>query len=178
MPVRAPVLRHALPGFRVLDLVRAQERLVDAAHDVRNAVCRVEALIRIGLAREVRVGRDLPAAQVDRLEACLHLLDRLVPGQGAQRVHVIACREEVPEPSRSHVRQRVLDLDRVLEPLHVLAAIRAHDAGPACRGNGRSLGQQGRFGRPGHSIDGSGDAGYGHGKATSDCCPWFVVHPW
>ena len=68
----------------VVDLVRALQRLVDAADDVGDAVGRVEALVRVHLAGEVRVGGDLPAGEVDRLEAGLDLLDRLVAGQRAR----------------------------------------------------------------------------------------------
>jgi hypothetical protein len=44
----------------------------------RHRVHRIERLVRIHLAGDVGVGGDLPARQVDRLEAGLHLLQRLV----------------------------------------------------------------------------------------------------
>ena len=72
----------------------------------------IEALVGVDLPREVRVGRHLPAAEVDRLEARLHLLHRLVAGERAERVHVIALGQQVPEPPRAQVRQRVLDRAR------------------------------------------------------------------
>ncbi len=50
-----------------LDLVGAQERVVQPADERRRAVGRIEALIGERVPREVGVGRDLPAAQVDRL---------------------------------------------------------------------------------------------------------------
>src|SRR2546426_484540 len=78
-----------LHGLGVLDLIRAEERLVDAAHDAWNTVRGIEALVGIGLPRKVGVGRDLPAAEIDRLKARLHLLHRLVSGEGAQSRHVI-----------------------------------------------------------------------------------------
>ena len=46
----------------VVDLVGAQQRAVDRAHDLGDAVDRVQALVGVHLAREVGVGRDLPAA--------------------------------------------------------------------------------------------------------------------
>jgi hypothetical protein len=56
----------------VLDLIGPLQRAVDAAHHLRHAVHRVEALVGIGLARGVGVGRHLPAGQVDGLEAGPH----------------------------------------------------------------------------------------------------------
>ena len=55
--------------------------VVDGAlHKRRRAVRRVKALIGVGVSREVRVGGDLPAAQVDRLQPGADLLDGLVAG--------------------------------------------------------------------------------------------------
>src|SRR6185503_18472366 len=95
------------------------------------------ALIRVGLPGEVRVRGHLPAAQVDRLETRLHLLHRLIAAQGAERVHVLARREEVPESPRAELGERVLDLDRPTEPFNVLVAIGTDHAGPARGGDGR-----------------------------------------
>ena len=64
---REPV--GAVAALRVLDLVGAQQRVVDPADERRHAVGRVEALVGVGLAGEVRVRRDLPAGEVDRLQA-------------------------------------------------------------------------------------------------------------
>ena len=72
-----------------LDLVGAQERVVDAPHERGHAVRRVEALVGVDVAREVRVGRDLPAGEVDRLQAGLHHLHGLAAGERAERVDVV-----------------------------------------------------------------------------------------
>ena len=55
-----------------------------------HGVGRVQALVRVGLAGQVRVGGDLPAGQVDGLQAGLYLLNGLVAGQRAERVDVAA----------------------------------------------------------------------------------------
>jgi hypothetical protein len=52
----------------------------------RHRVDRIQRLVRIHLAGGVGVGRDLPAGEIDRLEAGLDLLHRLVAGQRAERV--------------------------------------------------------------------------------------------
>ena len=57
------------------DLVGAQQRVVDPAHDLRDRVGRVQALVGVGVAGQVRVTGDLPTRQVDGLEAGAHLLD-------------------------------------------------------------------------------------------------------
>src|SRR5207247_411431 len=61
-----PVL-HGTVAFDLGDLVGAQQRVVDPADDLRHRVGRVEALVRVGVARQVRVAGDLPSRQVDGL---------------------------------------------------------------------------------------------------------------
>jgi hypothetical protein len=73
------------------------------------------------------VGRDLPARQVDRLEAGPDLLDRHVPGERAERRDVRLGVEELPEPLRPEGRDRVVDLERPAEALDVRLRVRPHD---------------------------------------------------
>src|SRR5699024_10694369 len=68
------------------DLVGAHERVVDAANHGRNGVGRVQRLVRVGVAGEVRVTGDLPAGEVDGLQAGAGLLDGHVAGPGGQGV--------------------------------------------------------------------------------------------
>ncbi len=119
--------RRALGGG---DLVGAQQRVVDAAHDGRHRVGRVEALVRVGLPGEVGVGRHLPAGQVDRLQAGPHHLDGLVAGQRAERVDVVLLVQQRPEPLRAPAGQRVLLLDRAAQAYDVVRAVGAFDALP------------------------------------------------
>jgi hypothetical protein len=70
-------------AFHRLDLVLAHECVVDAPHDRRHRGSRVERLVRIHGERIVGVGRHLPAGEVDRRHAGLHLLHRLVAGERA-----------------------------------------------------------------------------------------------
>jgi hypothetical protein len=118
-------------ALRVLDLVGALQRPVDAAHDVRDAVRRVQALVRVGLRRVVRVGGHLPAGQVDRLEPRAHHLHRLVPGERAERVEVGLRVQQLPQPARAAVGQRVLDAHGAAQALDVLRRVGARDARPA-----------------------------------------------
>src|SRR2546422_8069261 len=46
----------------------------------------------------VRVGRHLPPAHVDRVEARLHLLDGLVPCDGRQHGEVVVLLQQLPQP--------------------------------------------------------------------------------
>jgi hypothetical protein len=64
---------------------------------LRHRVDRIQRLVRIHLARDVGVRRDLPARQVDRLEAGLDLLHRLVAGQRAERVDEGLFVDQLPE---------------------------------------------------------------------------------
>jgi hypothetical protein len=114
-----------------VDLVGAQERVVQAPHELGAAVRGVEALVRVRVPGEVRVGGDLPAAQVDRLQAGLDHLHRLAAGKCSERRHVLVHLQELPEPLRPEPRQRVLDVHRASQPLDFVRGVRALDPLPA-----------------------------------------------
>ena len=57
----------AVPPLCGVDLVRAEKGAVDPLNERRRAVRRVQRLVRVRVPGEVRVGRDLPAREVDRL---------------------------------------------------------------------------------------------------------------
>jgi hypothetical protein len=92
---------------------------------------RSSALIGIDVARDVAVGRDLPAREVDRLEPRLHHLDGLAAGERAERVHVRLARHQLPELLGAAPRERVLDVDRAAQPDRVLGRVVPLDPGPA-----------------------------------------------
>ena len=112
------------------DLVGTLQRVVDAAHDLRHGVGGVERLVGVGLAGDVGVGRHLPAGQVDRLQPGLDHLDGLATGQRAQRVDVFGVVDQLPEALGSRTGDRMLDVERTLQPDHVLGGVRALDALP------------------------------------------------
>ena len=114
---REPVDRVVALGVR--DLVGAHERVVDPLHERGPAVGRVEALVGIRVAGEVRVGGDLPAREVDRLEPGLDHLHRLAACHRAERGHPLLL-EQAPEPLGAEAGERVLDRDRAAQPLDVL----------------------------------------------------------
>ena len=93
-----PVLDRAV-ALDLGDLVGAQQCVVDAADHLRHRVGRVQALVGVGVAGQVRVTGDLPTRQVDGLQAGTDLLDGLVAGQRAERVdevHVVQLRPRAP----------------------------------------------------------------------------------
>ena len=118
-------------AFHVLDLVGARERAVDPLDHGRHRVDRVQRLVGIHLARHVGVRRDLPAGQVDRFQARLHLLHRLVAAHRAQRVDEGLLAEEPPQLLGAAAGQRVLDVDGAAEPHDLFGGIAALDALPA-----------------------------------------------
>ena len=122
---REPV-RAVLPLRRV-DPVGAQERAVDALDERRRAVRRVEALIGVRVAREVGVGGDLPAGEVDRLQARLDHLHGLRAGHRAERGDVVLLVQELPEPLGAEARERVLDAEAAADALHVVLRVRPLD---------------------------------------------------
>src|SRR5207237_431348 len=71
-----------------------------------------QAQVGVHLPRVVAACRDLPAAHVDRPQARPNLLDRLVPGEGAQRCDIAIRIQEPPQLFRAEFRERVPDADR------------------------------------------------------------------
>ena len=98
---------------------------------MRHRVDRIQRLVRIHLAGDVRVGGDLPAGQVDRLQAGLHLLHRLVAGHRAQRVDERLVVHQLPQLLGAAARERVLDVDRAAQAHDVFRRVAALDALPA-----------------------------------------------
>ena len=122
---REPVRLVVALGVR--DLIRAQERVVDAPRERRARVRGVEALVGVRAADEVRVRGDLPAREVDRLETRLHHLHGLAAGQRAEGGDPLALGEQRAEPLGSEPRERVLDAHRAAQALDVLGGVRAGD---------------------------------------------------
>ena len=113
------------------DLVRAHQRVVQPADHGRDRVRRVERLVRVRLSGQVRVGGDLPAREVDRLEPGLQHLDGLSTRHGAERRDVVALAEQLPQALRAHPCDRVLHADRAAQPNDVLTRVRPFDPAPA-----------------------------------------------
>jgi hypothetical protein len=117
--------------LRMSDLIRPLESLVDAANDGRHTVGRIQALVRIHLPCQVRVGGDLPAREVDRLESGLDLLHRLIAGQRAERGNAVLRSEEIPEPAGSAFGQAVPNREGVTQPQDVLGGVGPPNPVPA-----------------------------------------------
>jgi hypothetical protein len=115
----------------VMQLVGAQQGVVDALDHLRHRVGRIQRLVGVHLAGQVGIGGDLPAGQVDGLEPGLDLLHGLVAGQRAERVDEILGVQRLPQLVRAQSRQRVLDVHGAAQAHHVLGGIGAGDPGPA-----------------------------------------------
>ena len=107
---RCEPVRVIVP-LRMMNLVRACQGLINASHYVGNTIGGIETLVGIHLARVVGIGRDLPAADVNRRQSGSHLLDRLVARHRAQRRNVRLGVQEAPQPFRAQPRQGVLEVD-------------------------------------------------------------------
>ena len=95
---RQPV--RVVAPLRVRDLVGAQERVRDAPRERRAGVGGVEALVGVRAAHEVRVGGDLPAGEVDRVEPGTHHLHGLATGHRAEGRDPRPLLEQRAEPGR------------------------------------------------------------------------------
>ena len=82
-------------------------------------------------AAQVCVGRDLPAAQVNRLQACGDLLYGLISGQGSESGDEEVVLQQMPEALGTHAREGVLDVDGATQLFDVLWGVWASDAFPA-----------------------------------------------
>ena len=114
-----------------LDFVGAAEGVVDALDHGRHRVHRIQRLVGVHRRVAVVVGGDLPARQVDRLDAGLDLLHGLAAGERAEAVDVGLAVHEVPQLFGAAAGQRVLDRERAAQPHHVGGAVAALDAFPA-----------------------------------------------
>ena len=101
----------------MLDLVGSLEGAVDPAAELGAGIGRVERLIGIHGAGGVGVGGDLPAGEIDRLEARADHLHRLIAGDRAERVHIIVVLEKLPEPVGAAAGEAVLDRHRAAQAL-------------------------------------------------------------
>jgi hypothetical protein len=114
-----------------LDLVAALEGVVDALDHQRHGVGGVERLVGVHLAGDVGVARDLPAGEVDGLQAGLDLLHGLVAGEGAQGIDEGLVVDQVPQLLGAAAGQGVLDGERAAQADDVLSRVAALDVLPA-----------------------------------------------
>ena len=128
---REPV--GAVLPLRGLDLVGAQESVVQPTHERRAARHGVEALVGIGVPGEVAVRGDLPAGDVERLEARLHHLHRLGARDRAESRDIGLGAKKTPEPLGAQPGERVLDAKAPAQPFDVLPRVQPLDALPALR---------------------------------------------
>ena len=119
---------HIVPALQMADLIGAHERVVDTLHHGRHAVRRVEALIRVGLPCIVGVRGHLPSAQVDRLQAGCHLLNRLEACHGTQGLDVRLGVQQVPQTVGPHPRKRVFEPYGSAKPFNRLGCIFTSDS--------------------------------------------------
>jgi hypothetical protein len=114
-----------------LDFVGAVEGIVDALDNLRHGVNRVQRLVRVHGGVFVVVSGNLPAGQVDGLDASLGLLDGLAAGQGAQAVDVRGVVDQIPQLLGTTAGQGVLNLERTAQADDVSSGVTALDALPA-----------------------------------------------
>src|SRR5699024_10934715 len=113
------------------DLVSAQEGVVDAADHGRDRVGGVQRLVGVRVTREVGVAGDLPAGEVDGLEAGADLLHGLVARQRTEGVDEVLVVDLVPQDLRATTGEGVLLDDGALQLRDLLGRVVAGNALPA-----------------------------------------------
>ena len=126
---REPV--DAVVAVQRVDLIGAEERIIDALDHLRNGIHRVQALVRVHLTGAVAVTGDLPAGAIDGLEARLNFLNCLVAGQCAERTERIFLVDKAPEFLAAQACQRMLHLHGAAQFHDVFSTVIARDALPA-----------------------------------------------
>ncbi len=129
---RQPML--AVAAFLVPDLVGAQQRVVDAAAQLRHRIGGVQALVGINLAGGVGVAGNLPAADVDGFQSGFDHLNGLVAGHGSEGRNVGAGLHQFPQALGAEAGEAVLDMNGAAQTLYVGCRVRPFNAAPACIG--------------------------------------------
>ena len=120
-----PVARDL--AFREFDLVGALQGAIDLARQLGTGIGGVERLVGIHGPGDIGVGSNLPARQIDRLQAGTDLLHRLIARHGAKRIDIGLGLEQAPELFGAAFSERIADLHRAAQLEDVLDAIAALD---------------------------------------------------
>ena len=118
-------------AFGVMDLVGANEGVVEASAKIGYRVGGIETLVGIHLAGVVGVSRNLPAANIDGLQAGGDHLHCLIAGYGAESVDILFGGQHLPQASGAETRQRMLDAECAAQAHHIFRGIRTCDPLPA-----------------------------------------------
>src|SRR6266568_2720684 len=106
--------QHPIEGILPLgmrNLIGTHECVVDGTDHTRHAVGRIQTLVRVHLATKVRVRRNLPAAQIDGLEAGFGHLNRLISCERAKSGDIFLLVKHVPELLCAGASERMLYLN-------------------------------------------------------------------
>ena len=80
-------------------------------------------MVGIHLPGVVGVSRNLPAGEIDGLEAALDLLDRLIAGHSPQAANKGALRHKLAQALCAEAGERVFDADRAGQAIHFFGLV-------------------------------------------------------
>ena len=80
-----------------MQLIGSQQGVVDPLDHRRHRISRIQGLVGIHLAGQIRITRDLPTREVDCAQAGSHLLHGLVTGQGPQGIGEVVLVQIAPK---------------------------------------------------------------------------------
>ena len=101
---------HCIVILYMMQLVSAQQCIVDAPDHIGNRVSRIQRLVGVHGSGKVGIRRHLPAGKVNGFQAGLDLLHGLVAGHRTQRVHEWFLGHVPPQFLGAAASQAVFDL--------------------------------------------------------------------
>ncbi len=121
-------------AVHVMNLIGAQQRIVDALDHFRHRVHGIQALIGVDFSGGIGVPGHLPTRAVNRLQPRLHRLNGLISGHAAQAGDHGLAVQLAPELLRAQTSQGVLDVHGAAQPRNVGRAVGTLDSGPTVGG--------------------------------------------
>jgi hypothetical protein len=114
-----------------LNLIGPTQRVVDAFDHRRHTVGRIKTLVGIHFTRQVGVGCNLPAAQIDRLQPGFDLLNGLIACKRPQGGNIALLVQKIPEAFGADPGKGVLDVQIAPQFENLFNRVRASDPFPA-----------------------------------------------
>jgi len=123
----------------VLDLIGPGKSSIDASAKLGPGARGIQALVGKHRACRVVVCRDLPARQIDALQASFDHLHRLISRRCPKRGNERLVLKKLPKPIGSRLSQRVVNANRAAQPMHIFRRVCPVDSRKSPLGSSRPI---------------------------------------